>query len=189
MKKLILSFVLVMTSLAMFAQNDYSEKEAEYVASTTVVSTLGGGYMVRDGRNLKLDDRILSDSEVRELVGEANYETYLDAKKQIKTGKTFQGIFFGTAFATLALVVTGIAAKNLTVVYIGYIPAIVADISLPLMCIYSGIGKGRMSWVADDYNERNKSTVSYSLSPSIMHTSAQPDQAGLGAGLTFSLNF
>ena len=189
MKKLILSFVLVMTSLAMFAQNDYSEKEAENVASATTLSTLGGGHMVRDGRNLKLDDRILSDSEVRELVGEANYETYLDAKKQIAKGNTFQGIFIGSAFATAALLIAGVAARNATIVYIGYVPAIIADVSLPLMCIFKGIGKGRMSWVADDYNEHNKSTVSYSLSPSIMHANAQSTPTQLGVGMTFSLNF
>ena len=152
-------------------------------------STLGNGHMERDGRNLKLDGRILSDSEVLDLVGEANYETYLDAQKQIAKGKTFQGIFIGSAFATVALLVAGVASRNTNILYIGYIPAIAADVSLPLMCIYSGIGKGRMSWVADDYNERNKSTVSYSLSPAIMHANAQFGQTNLGVGLTFSLNF
>ena len=189
MRKLFLSFVLVMTSVVMFAQSNSSETEAEKVSSTEIASTLGGGLMVRDGLNLKLDGRILSDSEVRDLVGEANYETYLDAKKQIKKGKTYQGIFIGSTFATVALLAVGAASRNLTILYIGYIPAIVADVSLPLMCIFKGIGKGRMSWVADDYNEHNKTQVSYSFSPSIMRVNAQPDQANLGAGMTFSLNF
>jgi len=184
MKKLFLSFVLVMTGLAMFAQCNYNEKEAENVSSTTMFSTLGEGHMERDGRNLKLDGRILSDSEVRDLVGEANYETYLDAQKQITKGKTFQGIFIGSAFATAALLVAGVAARNTNILYIGYIPAIAADVSLPLMCIFSGIGKGRMNWVADEYNESQRTATSYSLTPSVMRV-----QDNTGLGLTFSLSF
>ena len=72
---------------------------------------------------------------------------------------------------------------------IGYIPAIVADVSLPLMCIFKGIGKGRMSWVADEYNKQSQSSVSYNLSPSIMHCEAMSGQANLGFGMTFSINF
>ena len=189
MRKLCLSFVLVMTSIVLFAQSNSSEAEAENVSSIETVSTVGGGFMVRDGLNLKLDGRILSDSEVRDLVGEANYKTYLEAQQQIRIGKTYQGVFIGSAFATLALVVTGVATRNTNIIYIGYIPAIVADVSLPLMCIFKGIGKGRMSWVADEYNKQSQSSVSYNLSPSIMHCEAMSGQANLGFGMTFSINF
>lgn len=40
-----------------------------------------GGYMKRDGDKLLLNGRPLSDNEVKELVGEANYNTYKGAQK------------------------------------------------------------------------------------------------------------
>ena len=184
MKKLFLSFVLIMIGLVTFAQCNYSEYMTEIVSTTTIFSMPVGGHMEREGRNLKLDGRILSDSEVRDLVGEANYETYLGAKKQITKGKTFQGIFIGSAFATVALLVAGIAAKNTNILYFSYIPAIAADVSLPLMCIFSGIGKGRMNWVADEYNGSQSTATSYSLTPSVMRV-----QDNTGLGLTFGLSF
>ena len=178
-----------MTCFVMFPQSNHGEQETVNASTTQTFSTFVGGHMVRDGRNLKLDGRILSDAEVHDLVGDANYETYLSAKKQIAKARTYQGVFIISSAATAVLIVTGLVAKNPTIVYVGYAPAIVADVTLPLMCIYYGIGKGRMSWVADDYNERSQSSVSYSLSPSIMRCNAQPEHAGLGIGMTFSLNF
>jgi hypothetical protein len=183
MKKLVLFFLFVISGLAVFPQGNYNEKDF----STN--STLVGGHMERKGSNLKLDGRILSDTEVRDLVGEANYETYLDAKKQIAKAKTCQGIFIISSGATVALLLTGLVAKSPTIIYMGYFSSGFANVTLPLMCIYYGIGKGRMSWVADDYNEHSQSSVSYSLSPSIMRCNAQPEHASLGMGMTFSLNF
>ena len=85
--------------------------------------------------------------------------------------------------------ITGIANEDPDLVYLGYIPALAADVACPLMCIFKGIGKGRMNWVAEEYNKQSKSSVSYNVSPSVMRCNASPEQANLGLGLTFSLNF
>ena len=32
------------------------------------------------------------------------------------------------------------------------VSSVVVDVSLPLMCIFKGVGKGRLNWIADEYN-------------------------------------
>ena len=171
----------------MFAQCNYNETEAINVSDQLTFSTLARGRMERDGKYLTLDGCQLSDSEVKQLVGLQNYETYLGAQKQITTGNVFMGVFIGTTVATVAVLAAGLATVNKNLLYMGYIPAVAADISLPLWIVFSSIGKGRMNWVADDYN--NSKSVSFNLSPSVMRCNVSPEQANLGLGMTFSVNF
>lgn len=187
MKKLFLSMMLVLAGISMFAQCNYNETETINVSNQLTLSTLAGGHMERDGRHLTLDGRQLSDAEVKQLVGSQNYETYLGAQKQITTGNVFMGVFIGTATTTVVCLVTAIAKEDLDLAYTSYIPAIAADVSLPLWIVFSSIGKGRMNWVANEYN--NSKSVSFNLSPSVMRCQATPDQANLGVGMTFSVNF
>ena len=178
-----------MSGISVFAQCNYNEVNEPIVSPTTVMLTAGGGHMERDGRNLKLDGRELSDAEVKELVGPENYETYLSAQKQITTGRVFTGVLIGTAAATVICCAAAVATNDEDLLYLAYIPALGVDVSCPLMCIFGGIGKGRMNWVADEYNRQSKSTTSYNLSPTIMRCKAMPEQASLGLGMTFSVNF
>ncbi len=181
--------MLVMAGISVFAQCNNNEINEPVVSTTTTLLTAGGGYMARDGRNLMLDGRELTDAEVRELVGAENYQTYLGAKKQITTGRVFTGVFIGTAAATVVCWTAAVATNDKDFMYLSYIPALAADVSCPLMCIFGGIGKGRMNWVAEEYNKQSKSSVSYNVSPSVMRCSAMPDQANIGVGMTFSVNF
>lgn len=163
----------------------------------------GSGKMERVGRNLILNGRKLSDEEVLALVGQENYETYLSAKKQIGVGRAFTPVFWLSLGATTALFITAeiysdkhhignysYTTPNAGLRALGYITGSIADVSLPLMCVFKGIGKGRMSWVADEYN-RNKSVsaFSYQISPSIMKYNMMESHDNLGMGLTISLNF
>ena len=179
--------MLVLAGISMFAQCNYNKTETINVSNQLTLSTLAGGHMERDGRHLTLDGRQLLDSEVKQLVGLQNYETYLGAQKQITTGNVFMGVFIGTATATVVCLVTAIAKEDLDLAYTSYIPAIAADVSLPLWIVFSSIGKGRMNWVANEYN--NSKSVSFNLSPSVMRCNTMPDQANLGVGMTFSVNF
>lgn len=188
MKKIFLSMMLVMASVVMFAQCNFNEAETINVSSPMTLSTLAGGQMERSGKYLTLDGRHLSDSEVKSLVGEANFETYLGAQKQITTGRVFMGLFIGTAAATVAVAVAGAVTDNTNLLNMSYIPAIAADVCLPLWITFSSIGKARMNWVANDYNSKGKS-VSFNLTPSVMRCNTMPDQANLGMGMTFSVNF
>ncbi|MBQ9435190.1 MAG: hypothetical protein IJU33_03595 [Bacteroidales bacterium] len=166
------------------------QSEPEKPMTQSVSPMLTGGKMERDGRNLELNGRELSDEEVLTLVGRENYETYLSAQKQIGVGRAFTPIFFVSLGSTIVFTLinaTGNGSYGTAIAAI--VSGVVADVSLPLMCIFKGIGKGRMNWVADEYNRQNRNSYSWSLSPSIMRINAQPDQANLGAGMTFSVNF
>jgi hypothetical protein len=139
--------------------------------------------MERDGMDLALNGRKLYGEEIRFLVGDQNYQTYLSARKQIGTGNIF-AIIFGASLGT-TIVLVFVKEWNAAI-----ISGVVADVSLPLMCVLKGVGKGRINWVADEYNRnRRASACFYQISPSILKCNPMVSQNNLGLGLTFSLNF
>jgi len=161
---------------------NYQNGEVELITSgNDVPKSLG--IMERRGRDLTLDGRKIYGEEVRLLVGEQNYQTYLSARKQIGAGNFFGFVFWVSLGATVGFYLAG--NYNAAI-----ISGVVADVNLPLLIIFKSIGKGRMSWVADDYNwSRRASAFSYQLSPSIMKCNSLESQRNLGVGLTFSMNF
>ena len=185
---------------------NYQNGEVELITSgTDVKQSLGltNGRMIRDGRDLVLNGRELTAEEVRELVGEQNYQTYLGARKQIGVGRAFTPVFWVSLGATVALIASAYIYPDVYYSYgyyyeepssalllAGSVTGVVADVSLPLMCIFKGIGKGRMNWVADEYNRNGSaSAFSYQFSPSIMKCNSVESQNNLGLGLTFSVSF
>lgn len=186
---------------------NYQNGEVELITGGTNASQsswLMNGRMERDGRDLILNGRELSSEEVLSLVGQENYETYLSARKQIGVGRAFTPVFWASLGATIGLIASAYIFEeryyyygshyyygpNEGLLLAGYITGAVADVSLPLMCIFKGIGKGRMNWVADEYNRNGSaSAFSYQISPSIMKCNSLESQNNLGLGLTFSMNF
>ena len=162
---------------------NYQNGEVELIVVEIPSSRLNNGKMERDGRDLELDGRELSREEVRSLVGEQNYQTYLGARKQIGAGRAFTAVFWVSFGITVVSVIVG-------EVETAYVAGAVADVSLPLMCIFKGIGKGRMNWVADEYNRNSGARAfSYQISPSIMKCNSVEAHNNLGLGMTFSMNF
>ena len=174
---------------------NYQNGELELITNGTNANQSFGftnGKMERVGRELVLDDRELSDEEILSLVGQENYETYLSARTQIGIGRAFTILFGGSLGATILLALTlnggGIDHQNILAAAI--VTGTVTDVSFPLMLIFKGIGKGRMNWVADEYNKNGRaSAFSYQLSPSILKCNSMESQNSLGLGLTFSINF
>lgn len=149
-----------------------------------------GGYMTRKGKHLELNGRKLSDEDVRNLVGEENYKTYKSAKAQISQGRVNTALFIITLTGTVCLATMAGLNNDPDLLTLAYVTGAIADISLPLMCILKGAGKGRMNWVADEYNKKtNGYGYSYNLSPSIMKCNTPQMQNNYGLGLTFSMNF
>ncbi|MBP5135637.1 MAG: hypothetical protein ILP24_07775 [Paludibacteraceae bacterium] len=139
--------------------------------------------MERKGMDLALNGRKLYGEEIRFLVGDQNYQTYLSARKQIGTGNIFAIIFGASLGTTIVLVLF----KEWDAAIIS---GVIADVSLPLLCVLKGVGKGRINWVADEYNiNRRASACFYQISPSIMKCNSMMSQNNLGLGLTFSVNF
>lgn len=156
------------------------EDEPEPIEETKQEIILSG-IMKRDGRDLTLYGRELSNEEVRTLVGQDNYETYLSARKQITVGRVFTPIFYASLGLTIVFVVVN---EEVPAVITGPIAAA----SLPMMLFFKGVGKGRMDWVAEEYNNSH-SSVSYNLSPSVMRINAPQSQGNVAFGLTLSVNF
>ena len=144
--------------------------------------------MRRVGYNLVLDHVLLSDHEVQELVGEDNYKTYLSAKNQIIAGRAFTAIFALSLGATIGLTAVALINHDSDMLTLAYGTGLVADVSLVSMCVLSGAGKGRMNWVADEFNKQHQD-YSVNLSPSLIRCNTPQSQNNYGLGLTLSLNF
>lgn len=151
-------------------------------------SNVYGGIMRRKGRDLLLDDRELSSEEVRDLVGLDNYETYLSARKQITTGRVFTPIFYGSLGTSVLWVLVSVATDESEYLLPAGIFANIALISGPFMIINNSAGKGRMNWVADEYNHSH-SSVSYTVSPSVLKLNMPQSQGNSALGMTVSVNF
>ncbi|MBP5644232.1 MAG: hypothetical protein J6X10_08420 [Bacteroidales bacterium] len=147
-----------------------------------------GGYMERDGNGLTLNGRDLSDDEVLELVGYENYQTYLSAKKQINTGRAFTVITLVSLGASVGLIALGAMDEDEGLMLVGVGVEVIADVALITTIILKGSGKGRMNWVADEYNRQHRG-YSLNLSPSVIKCKTPQLQNNYGVGLTLSLNF
>lgn len=233
MKKLLLSLVLALSSLVMFAQNNMHEvvylkngsvikgvileqvpnesikvqtadgsifvypmadveKISKEVTETQVQQSTSisiNGLMERDGRDLVIRGRELSDSELMTLLSYEGYETYMSARKQFNTGNGFLipgWITFGSAM-TLAFV-SGFTGDDELMIP-AYVLELTADVLLPLGFIFKGIGKGRINWVAEDYNRNQNKNYSFNVSPSILKCNAPGAEGNAAFGMTLSLNF
>jgi hypothetical protein len=143
------------------------------------------GRMDRKGQDLTLDGRVLTDDEVRSLIGEQNYQKYLGARKQINAGNTFAGIMVFSMISGLtsfAAICYGITQPIYAVVLV--VSSIVTLTTIPLTFVFKGIGKGRMGRIAENYNKHGNA-MSIQLSPSLMNC-----KNGIsGFGVTFSMIF
>ena len=126
---------------------NYQNGEVELITTVTpsYPAMYSNGRMERDGKNLTLDGRELSDGEVRQLVGEENYQTYLSAQKQIGLGRTYTYMFFGSLGASAVLsIVYMIEGSEPAIILSAVATGLVANASLPLMLIFNNAGKGRI---------------------------------------------
>lgn len=162
-------------------------QELQIVNQEVTVPT--NGLMERSGKHLTLDGRILSDEEVLQLVGYDNYQTYLEAKRQMTVGRTFTAIVFTSIGATILGAIISAIDNSWTIIE-GCLIAdvLIIPISIPIISFKKGFGKNRLNWVAEEYNRQQYSS-SMSLSPSLIKCEMPQLQNGYGLGLTFSLKF
>lgn len=149
--------------------------------------------MTRDGKDLVLDDIVLTNEDVERIFGKQNYETYLSAREQMVAGAFFAVVFVGSLFWDV-ICISNMSTYKDDVTKVNtwtqglIIGAIVGDVSLPLMCVFRGIGKGRLNWLADEYNKQHQG-YSLNLSPSLIRCNTPQSQNNYGLGLMLSLNF
>ena len=189
MKKLLFTLMLMVVGLAALAQENVTPRA-----------------MVRDDYNLCFTDnnQAIPDAELQQLLGEDIYGKYCSGRRLFKVGnglKTGGWAAFGGGLGMMALG-TGLLlyanetgnseSKNagLGVLYLGTLAFIDGNILIPTGYVLRGVGAGKISRIADDYNLNNKTTaVSYRLSPSIMPVNVPQSQGNMAYGMTFSVNF
>ena len=189
MKKLFLSLVLMVASFAALAQGNFTQKE-----------------MVRENYNLCFaeNDKAITDVELQQLLGEDIYGSYCSGRSLYKVGNGLKNggwAAFGGGLGMMA-VGTGLllsaheteneGTKNggAVVLYLGMLTFINGNMLIPTGYVLRGIGAGKISGIADDYNlNRKKTAVSYRLSPAVMPVNVPQSQGNMAYGMTFSVNF
>ena len=143
--------------------------------------------MVRKGKYLTVNGQSLSNEEILSLVGEQNYVTYLSARKQSERGGGFIVSSLLCGGMSVVCLAFGVPNNNSATLVVGAITGAYFPIGLTLGCVFKGIGNGRISRVADEYNVSGR-TFSYQISPSIIRYNSVEKQ-GNALGLTLSVKF
>lgn len=195
MKRLLLSLVLVVASLAAMAQGNGTLNQQ--------------GEMVRKDHNLcfaqGVGNQIIPDAELLQLLGEEGFDSYCSGRRLYMTGNGLKnggwaafgggiGLYtLGLAFVAIELsnhTYMGLDGVGVALMVTGAVSFVAGNILLPTGYVLRGVASGKISRIAEGYNSnRSKTAFSYNLSPSVMRCNASPEQANLGLGLTFSLNF
>ena len=135
----------------------------------------------------------LSDEEVKSLFGNKGYETYVGAKKQMHASELW-GFVFALSLIGDAAGLSGMIHWNTeddrlksTALFSGSL--LLTNVSIPLMCVFRGVGKGRLNWLVDDFNERHNNSMSFSIVPSLMNCEMPQLQNNYGVGLTIKMKF
>lgn len=170
-------------------QNGEVEKFIVEIEEPSEKEIIKEGRMERKGQDLTLDGCVLTDDEVRRLIGEENYQTFLGARKQINTGNGFAGLLVVSLLAGgTSIVAMCCGLKEIAFPIILVASSVVTLITIPIICVFKGIGKGRMSRLADNYNKFGNA-VSFQITPSMININNPLIQGNTCLGLTFSMNF
>lgn len=139
-----------------------------------------GGYMEFLSNRLKLNGKILSDAEVKDLVDEQSYQIYLKGKKD-------------SLYEDLCLVGGGLAFSGacISVIYDNFTLAkvlgVVCGVGVAGWLCFTG--RDEMEQVATEYNYRQGNHYSFNISPSLLNCETPQLQNNTCLGLTICLNF
>ena len=189
MKKLLFTLMLMVVGFAALAQENVTPQE-----------------MVRENYNLCFaeNNKAITDVELQQLLGEDIYGSYCSGRSLYKVGNGLKNggwAAFGGGLGMMA-VGTGLllsaheteneGTKNggAVVLYLGMLTFINGNMLIPTGYVLRGIGAGKISRIADDYNLNNKKTaISCRFSPAIIPVNVPQSQGNMAYGMTFSVNF
>lgn len=167
---------------------DEFNQQSDYILLDTI-----SGVLSRSGSNLLLNGRLLSDSEVLNLLGEQGYDTYINAKKQLNVGDVSTFFFAVSLVGDVVGIYGMINGKDSDAVVrfalVFCVSFIATNIFTPLMCTFNGIGHGRMKWLVDDFNKKHNKSLTISAVPSLMSCEMPQLQNTYGVGVTLRANF
>lgn len=187
-----------------------SEVERVVAGSTNNVQQPGynterGGYMERKKNNLRLDGKQLSEADLRQMFGNKEFDTYKGATRQCRSGRTL--IACGWASVGVGLVCSFISGVNAEIVgydinsqgamvevyspepvtfVTGVVSLVAGNLMLPTGYVLRGIGRGRLSRLAEGYNAAQTTQSStLQLGPALMTTFDNKPAMGLLLNLSF----
>lgn len=171
---------------------DYQNGESESFNDGASCGNIHG-FMTRYHGELVLNGQVLSDDEIKTLFGKKDYETYLGAKKQIHAGEFFAFIFILSAVGDVVgldgMIKGETEQKRLQSAALLYGSLLLTNVSVPLMCVFYGIGNGRIKWLVNDFNDKHGGSMSLNLSPSFIYCNSPQLRNNYGIGFTLKMNF
>lgn len=196
MKKLCFFLMIMIASFVAVAQETGTVAEqGEMVRKRSKLCFLNGTEKV-----------VIPETDLKQLLDEEAYDSYCAGRRLFKIGT-------GLTYGGVGVVAAGVGVAVLGAHYMStsdtphseddqYIMGSKVFVSGVGFCIYSsmmiipaglvlhGIGAGKISGIADDYNLNSKKTaVSYRLSPAVMPVNVPQSQGNMAYGMTFSVNF
>lgn len=190
----------------------YDSNEVERVVSgssqdsqTSGYNTERGGKMFRKKNHLHLDGKPLTEADAQQLFEGSNFNTYLSARKQCRVGRglvaggwTCVGVgavscfisvlnstYAGQEYNSNGELVNVYELEPITALT-GIILLVGGDIMLPTGYIIRGIGRGRLSRLAEGYNEAQAGHASsLQFSPALMTTANNKKALGVSLNLLF----
>lgn len=166
-------------------QNQATNKTA---SNNTYSGQVGLRPLERKGRSLVYvgTSMPLFDRDLQVILSPEQYSDYEGASRLCGTGFTFSyigylGLILGAVWYPMGITLDDME----TFATIGIYCLGVASVFIPVGEIIAGIGKGKLSRIAEAYNANNHlASAQLGLSPTLMRTTN-----GIGAGLSLSLHF
>jgi hypothetical protein len=172
----IVTLLLLSLSFAAFAQN------------TTIPMD---GKMERKKSDLVLNGRVLSPSEVSKIFSYEDYQTYAGAKSNMSFGNKMRNSFFITLGGFIAWDLIDIAVLNRAPSsFSTSLQGIILNAEFATWIIVKSIGKGRLNYLVDTYNNGQTKNVQYGFAPSVFKLDTPISNGqNLGYGGTFTISF
>lgn len=183
-------------SLFVYPSSEVVKIEKDQAVSTQTYQsaqslTIPTSQVKRDGRKIRFKDnnQILSDNDVLNLMGADYYDTYKSARRQITSSYIFAGAEFASLIGVFVFSDRATSApvqeeRDENILYMN-LCNVYTNAFCCLAIVYYYIGKGRMDWVVNSYNQGKPFTASLNLTPSLMTTPQNNYGLGASVRLTF----
>lgn len=163
----------------------YANGEKEVFANNKTTKThtpKPSEAMRRSGNVLMIDQHVLTEDELKNIFDDKDIDIFFRAQTGIGNGRAFAFLGWVSTAICIGCAIKSADNPNYYSHVLGF--GIAADILLPVGYIVSGINKGRISRLADKYNNGETNTFSLSLQPSLLRTHDNNVAPGLGLAIS-----
>ena len=161
----------------------------EYNKKNTVPIITNRGYLTRMGNTLAMNGSRLEPDDVRMLLDDEQYDTYLSGRRLVNVGTVFAvfcGVGLGLALDGYLFYLSWGSSEWLMTALAG---SVVGLVTLPIGLVFDGVGGGKIKSVAEAYNRQNAFS-SINITPSLMKCELpHSNNNSYGVGLTLSMSF